>query len=59
MRQKRHFGKGLCGSSLLMVALLSGTGLKDQRWLPNEAGGGRAVGIEPSLEAVEQALANR
>jgi threonine synthase len=37
-----------------VVALVSGTGLKDQRWLPRE--GGRAVEIAASLEAVERAL---
>jgi threonine synthase len=37
-----------------VVALVSGTGLKDQRWLPSD--GGRAVQIAPSLEAVEQAI---
>jgi threonine synthase len=37
-----------------VVALVSGTGLKDQRWLPSD--GGRAVPIAPSLDAVERAL---
>ena len=47
-------GKQLAGSEQTVVALVSGTGLKDQRWLPSE--GGRAVEIEPSVEAVERAL---
>jgi len=38
-----------------IVALVSGTGLKDQRWLPHD--GGRAVPISASVEAVAQALA--
>ena len=38
-----------------VVALVSGTGLKDQRWLPRD--GGRELRIAPSLDAVEQALA--
>lgn len=38
-----------------VVALVSGTGLKDQRWLPSD--GGRAVPIAPTLDAVERALA--
>jgi hypothetical protein len=37
-----------------VVALVSGTGLKDQRWLPSE--GGRAVEIEASVEAIQRAL---
>jgi threonine synthase len=37
-----------------VVALVSGTGLKDQRWLPRE--GGRSVDIAASLEGVERAL---
>jgi threonine synthase len=37
-----------------VVALVSGTGLKDQRWLPSE--GGRALGVAPSLEAIERTL---
>jgi hypothetical protein len=36
------------------MALVSGTGLKDQRWLPSD--GGRAIPIEPSLEAVGRAV---
>ena len=40
---------------LTVVALVSGTGLKDQRWLPSD--GGREVPIAPSLDAVERALA--
>jgi threonine synthase len=39
--------------SLTVVALVSGTGLKDQRWLPS--GGGRTVEIAPDLDAVEAA----
>ena len=38
-----------------VVALVSGTGLKDQRWLPSD--GGRELRIAPSLDAVERALA--
>ena len=37
-----------------VVALVSGTGLKDQRWLPSD--GGREVRIDPSLDAVAGAL---
>jgi threonine synthase len=44
----------LQASGETIVALVSGTGLKDQRWLPS--GSGRAVEIAVSLEAVEQAL---
>jgi threonine synthase len=46
----------LAASEQSIVALISGTGLKDQRWLPSE--GGRAVAIEPSLDAVEQAISS-
>jgi threonine synthase len=45
----------LGGADRTVVALASGTGLKDQRWLPSD--GGRAVPIGPSLEAVARALA--
>ena len=45
----------LGGEELTVVALVSGTGLKDQRWLPSD--GGRAVEIAPTLDAVERALA--
>lgn len=45
----------LGGEDQTVVALVSGTGLKDQRWLPSD--GGRAVRIEPSPDAVERALA--
>jgi threonine synthase len=38
-----------------VVALVSGTGLKDQRWLPSD--GGRSVEIAPDLDAVARALA--
>src|SRR4051794_16304973 len=38
----------------IILALVSGTGLKDQRWLPGD--GGRAVEIRPSLEAIQQEL---
>lgn len=38
-----------------VVALVSGTGLKDQRWLPSD--GGWEVRIAPSLDAVKRALA--
>jgi threonine synthase len=44
----------LAGSAETVLALVSGTGLKDQRWLPAE--GGRAVPISPTLAAVEAAL---
>ena len=44
----------LGGSDQTVVALVSGTGLKDQRWLPSDAG--RALPIEPSLDAVARAL---
>jgi threonine synthase len=43
--------------SLTVVALVSGTGLKDQRWLPSE--GGRSIQVEPSLEVVGRALTGR
>lgn len=46
----------LGGEDQTVVALVSGTGLKDQRWLPSD--GGRAVRIEPHLDAVEHALAS-
>jgi threonine synthase len=49
--------KHLDGADRTVVALVSGTGLKDQRWLPSD--GGRAVQIEPSLDAVERALATQ
>lgn len=39
----------------IVLALVSGTGLKDQRWLPSDGGG--ALPIEPSLEAISRALA--
>jgi len=45
---------GETGQSI--VALVSGTGLKDQRWLPSD--GGRALQIEPDLDAVARALAD-
>jgi threonine synthase len=44
----------LAGSEQTIVALVSGTGLKDQRWLPSE--GGRAVEIQTSVAAIERAL---
>jgi threonine synthase len=44
----------LTRSEQTIVALVSGTGLKDQRWLPSE--GGRAVNIEASVAAIERAL---
>ncbi|MFN8633088.1 MAG: pyridoxal-phosphate dependent enzyme [Chloroflexota bacterium] len=44
----------LSGSAQTVVALVSGTGLKDQRWLPFE--GGRAVEIAATLASVERAL---
>jgi threonine synthase len=47
--------ESLARSDQTIVALVSGTGLKDQRWLPSV--GGRALPIAPSLDAVEQALA--
>lgn len=37
-----------------IVALVSGTGLKDQRWLPSA--GGKAFEIPPTLDALECAL---
>jgi threonine synthase len=40
--------------SLTVVALVSGTGLKDQRWLPSASG--RSVEIEPRLEAIDRAV---
>jgi threonine synthase len=43
----------LADPGLTVVALVSGTGLKDQRWLPS--GGGRTVEISPDLDAVEAA----
>jgi threonine synthase len=46
--------EGLAGLDQTVVALVSGTGLKDQRWLPSD--GGLAVPIQPSLAALEQAL---
>jgi threonine synthase len=45
----------LNGTDQTVVALVSGTGLKDQRWLPSD--GGRTFQIEPSLDAVERVLA--
>jgi threonine synthase len=45
----------LAASGQTVVALVSGTGLKDQRWLPD--GAGRAVPIPATLEGVSQALA--
>jgi threonine synthase len=47
----------LAGSDQTVVALVSGTGLKDQRWLPDE--GGRAVQIAPALDAVARELGPR
>ncbi|MCC7369961.1 MAG: pyridoxal-phosphate dependent enzyme [Chloroflexi bacterium] len=47
----------LAASGESVVALVSGTGLKDQRWLP--ADGGRAVPIPPTLDAVNSALMAR
>ena len=44
----------LSGADQTVVALVSGTGLKDQRWLPSD--GGRTFQIEPTLDAVERAL---
>jgi threonine synthase len=44
----------LADSDRTIVALVSGTGLKDQRWLPSD--GGRTVEIEASLEALRRAL---
>jgi threonine synthase len=44
----------LGASDQTVVALVSGTGLKDQRWLPSE--GGRAVEIAASIEAIQRAL---
>jgi threonine synthase len=44
----------LGADDLTVIALVSGTGLKDQRWLPRD--GGREVRIAPSLDAVERAL---
>ena len=44
----------LAASGETVVALVSGTGLKDQRWLPDE--GGRAVPIAPNLDALARAL---
>jgi threonine synthase len=44
----------LARSEQTIVALVSGTGLKDQRWLPSE--GGRAVEIAATVDAVERSL---
>lgn len=44
----------LAASGETVVALVSGTGLKDQRWLP--ADGGRALPIPATLESISKAL---
>ncbi len=45
----------LGGSDQRIVALVSGTGLKDQRWLPT-SGRGKTFEIPPTLDALECAL---
>jgi len=45
----------LAGSDARIVALVSGTGLKDQRWLPT-SNSGRAFEIPATLDALECAL---
>lgn len=47
---------GLSSADETVVALVSGTGLKDQRWLP--AGGGRDLNVAPTLDAVAAAFEN-
>jgi threonine synthase len=44
----------LAASGESVVALVSGTGLKDQRWIPSD--GGRVVPVPPTLDALTAAL---